>query len=313
MVNRSWQVPWLFRILATLKRARFVVTYHSLRYGSGDFSRLGRRMMRSVLQASSRCVTINEDIKGKLVAMGASPEKVSVVPPYLPPVIKEEDVAAVPPSVWTFIAAHRPVIPANAFAIIRDKGVDLYGIDMCVELCAALKKLYPAVGLVFFLPDVRDYEYFHELERRIAEKGIGGNFLFQTTPCQLYPVIMKSDIFVRPTAVDSYGISVAEAIHFKVPAVASDVCLRPEGAVLYKSRDAADFIRCVKAVWENYPDFKAKLESAGPVNALGDILAIFCALSPPLSPGAGPLPRQHRPYRLYQQPELSAGHVLAVH
>ena len=280
-VNRSWQVPWLFGILARLKRAGFVVTYHSLRYRPEDFSRLGRRMTKVVLKSASCCVTINAVIRERLVALGAPPGKVSVVSPYLPPLVKQEEITAVPPSVWTFIAAHRPVISANAFAIIRDKGVDLYGIDMCVELCAALKKLYPAVGLVFFLPDIRDYEYFHELKRRIAEKGIGDNFLFQTRPCQLYPVIMKSDIFVRPTVVDSYGVSVAEAIHFKVPAVASDVCLRPEGAVLFKRRDEADFIRCVKAVWENHPDFKAKLETAGPVSALGDILAIYRALSPP--------------------------------
>jgi len=90
---------------------------------------------------------------------------------------------------------------------------------------------------------------------------------------------MKSDIFVRPTAVDSYGISVAEAIHFKVPAVASDVCPRPEGAVLFKSRDTTDFIQRVKTVWENYPVFKAKLESLAVTSPLAVILSVYRRLA----------------------------------
>jgi len=273
--NLRWQIPAFFRCLALIKGARFVITYHSLRYSPEDFSPLGRRMMKAILKSAAHCITINEDIKGKLASLGAAPERLSVITPYLPPVVKEEEIAEVPPQVWAFMAAHKPVISANAFAIVKDKGVDLYGIDLCIELCAELKRDYPGVGLVFFLPSIRDFNYFDELKRRIAEKGIDDNFLFQTTPCQFYPVIMKSDIFVRPTAVDSYGISVAEAIHFKVPAVASDVCPRPEGTVLFKSRDTVDFLSRVKAVWENYADYIGRLESLRLPDGLDEILAVY--------------------------------------
>jgi glycosyltransferase involved in cell wall biosynthesis len=274
-VDRNWQIPEFFRCLAAMKRARLVLSYHAMRHNPQDFSPLGRRMTKAVLKSASHCIAINSEIKGKLVTLGAMPEKVSIVSPYLPPVIKEEEIAAVPPEVWTFIAGHTPIISANAFAIIKDKGEDLYGIDMCIGLCAALKSDYPSVGLIFFLPSIRDFEYFNELKRRISEKGIEGNFLFQTRPCQLYPVLMKSDIFVRPTATDSYGISVAEAIYFRVPSVASDVCRRPEGTVLFKSRDASDFITRVKTVWENYRNYKAKLESLAVTSPLDDILKIY--------------------------------------
>jgi glycosyltransferase involved in cell wall biosynthesis len=232
-------------------------------------------MTKDILKSAAHCIAVNLEIKRKLVSLGAMPEKVSIVSPYLPPVIKEEEIAAVPPEVWTFMANHTPLISANAFAIIRDKGEDLYGIDMCIELCAALKSIYPGVGLVFALPSIRDYEYFNELKRRISDKGIEDNFLFQTRPCQLYPVLMKSDIFVRPTTVDSYGVSIAESICFRVPAVASDVCMRPEGTVLFKSQDTADFIARVKSVWENYGYYKSKLESLQVTSPLDDILKIY--------------------------------------
>jgi len=240
---------------------------------------MGRRMMKFMLKSVSHCIAINPDIKEKLEAMGAQPEKISVIPSFLPPPVRAEEIAEIPRETWDFIAGHKPVIAANAYAIIKYQGQDLYGIDMCIELCAALKNIYPGVGLVFFLPRIGDNEYFDKLKRRISEKGVEDDFLFQTTPCQLYPVLMKSDIFVRPTAIDSYGISVAEAIHFKVPAIASDVCLRPEGTVIFKSRDIAEFIDRVRTVWENYTDFKSKLESPQMPVVLKEILAVYGAVA----------------------------------
>jgi glycosyltransferase involved in cell wall biosynthesis len=278
-VDWNWQIPEFFHYLATMKHAKLLVSYHAMSHSPQEFSHIGRWMTRDVLKSAAHCIAVNEEIKGKLVSLGAMPEKVSIVLPYLPPVVKEEEIAAVPPQVWTFMAAHKPIISANAFAIVRNKGEDLYGIDMCIELCAALKSIYPGIGLVFSLPSIRDHEYFRELKRRIAEKGIENNFLFQTTPCQLYPILMKSDIFVRPTLTDSYGVSVAEAIHFRVPAVASDVCQRPEGTVLFKNRATADFIDRVKSVWENYGEYKTKLESPAVTSPLHEILKIYRRLT----------------------------------
>ncbi len=274
-VDRNWQIPEFFRCLAAMKRARLVVSYHALRHNPQDFSRPGRRMTKDVLKSAAHIIAVSPVIKEKLLSLGAPPEKVSVVPAYLPPVIKEEEIAEVPREVWTFMAGHRPLICGNAFAIIRDKGEDLYGIDMCIELCAALKSTYPGVGLVFFLPSIRDYEYFNELKRRISEKGIEDNFLFQTRPCQLYPVLMKSDIFIRPTSTEGDAISVREAFYLKVPSVASDVAPRPEGTVLFKSRDTADFIDRVRAVWENYAEYKKRLESVEIPEIMNEILAVY--------------------------------------
>jgi glycosyltransferase involved in cell wall biosynthesis len=271
----NWKFPVFFFCLARVKGARFVLSYHSLRGGEEDFGSLGRRMMRRMLKSARHCIAINPDIKNKLVAMGARPERVSVITPFLPPVIQEEEVAAIPREVRDFMAVHKPLISANAFAVVKYRGQDLYGIDMCVELGAALKESYPRVGIVFCLPDIGDGQYFQEMMRSIAARGIAENFLFHTQPGQFYPVLMESDIFVRPTAADSYGVSVAEAIYFRVPAVASDVCDRPEGTVLFKNRDAADFIACVRAIWENYDDYKAKIESLAMPSPLDEILKIY--------------------------------------
>ncbi len=273
--NMNWKIPSIFCYLAIIKGARLVFSCHSLIYRPQDFSPLGRRMMKMMLKTASHCIAVNAEMKEKLVSMGARPDKVIVLTPYLPPLIKEEEIAEIPPEVWSFMKGHKPLLSANGSAIYKFNGEDLYGMDMCIDLCAALKSIYPGVGLVFCLQNISDYDYFHELKRKIAEKGIEDNFLFQTKPCQFYPVLMKSDIFVRPTNTDGDAISLREALYLKVPSVASDAVPRPEGTAIFKSRDTAGFIDCVKEVWENYTDHKKRVEHLSMPDVLGEILAIY--------------------------------------
>jgi glycosyltransferase involved in cell wall biosynthesis len=275
----NWIIAAVFFCLAKIKGAKYVLSYHSLRESEKDFGVIGRRMMRFILKSAAYCIAINSDIKKKLATMGARPERISVIPAFLPPSVKEAEVAEIPRETWDFMAGHTPLVTANAFAIIKYQGQDLYGIDMCIDLCAALKKDYPRIGFVFCLPGAGDDAAFNELKSRVSLQEIEDNFLFQTKPCQYYPVLMKSDIFVRPTSSDSYGVSVAEALFFGVPAIASDVCPRPTGTVLFQSRNIDDFIARVKMVRENYADYKEKLESLNLPNIKGEILRIYYTTS----------------------------------
>jgi glycosyltransferase involved in cell wall biosynthesis len=116
-----------------------------------------------------------------------------------------------PSEVKEFAASRRPLIVANAFQIVFYRGVDLYGLDMCVEVVAALKESYPHVGLIFAVAEVGEAAYFEKIKRRIDELGIEDNFLFLTGQRELWPLFRRADLMVRPTCSDAYGISVAEA------------------------------------------------------------------------------------------------------
>jgi hypothetical protein len=143
--------------------------------------------------------------------------------------------------VWNFINTHDPILTANAFRISFFQGEDLYGIDMCVRLCSKLKQQFPNIGLVFCLPDKNDENYFNQMMNMIQELEIGNNFLFVIESIELYPILSRSNLFLRPTNTDSYGISVAEALFLGIPAVASDVCERPYGSSLFHNRDEDEF------------------------------------------------------------------------
>ncbi|MBA7465670.1 hypothetical protein ES707_00840 [subsurface metagenome] len=224
-------------------------------------------------------IAVGPEIKENIVSLGVKPEYVAVIPAFIPPTVKDEDIAKIPQDVWDFMDSHSPVISANAFRITFYNNQDLYGIDMCVDLCAYLKQYYPKVGFVFCLPEIGDYKYFHKMKQRIKEKGVKINFLFQTKPCQMYPIIMKSDVFVRPTNTDGDAISLRESLYFRVPSVTSDVAQRPEGTILFRSRDIDDFCEKVRDVLDNYEEHKKILETVNLKDNFETILNIYQKLN----------------------------------
>lgn len=173
--------------------------------------------------------------------------------PFIPPPLEDEEaiLATYPAGVKDFAANRRPLVVANAFQIVFYRGVDLYGLDMCVGLVAALKDSHPNVGLVFALAEVGDEAYFEKMKRKIDELGVKDNFFFLTGQRELWPLFRRADLMVRPTCSDGYGISVAEALYLGCPAVASDVCERAPGTVTFANRDAEDFLlKCRRALDE---------------------------------------------------------------
>jgi glycosyltransferase involved in cell wall biosynthesis len=235
---------WLTRSLLLLIKLRskpIIYTFHSLRDDISSMAIYKRLLVRLVAKFGDHFIASGKGVKDALIYFGFPTEKISVVPPFLPPIIDEQDFAAIPKYVWSFINTHNPILTANAFRISFFHGEDLYGIDMCVRLCSKLKQQFPNIGLVFCLPDKNDVKYFNLMMNLIQELELGNNFLCVVENIELYPILSRSNLFLRPTNTDSYGISVAEALFLGIPAVASDVCERPYGSFLFRNRDEDDF------------------------------------------------------------------------
>jgi glycosyltransferase involved in cell wall biosynthesis len=242
-----WRRRFLLVVIGLLLGKKTVLTYHSLRREAHQQSLSERLISRFAARFASHSIAVGPAVRDELFAMGARPEKTSVIPAYLPPVLRKEDIDAVPRSVWDFADAHSPVISANAFHINFYRGQDLYGLDMCVDLCAALKGDYPELGFLFALPYVGEGVcYLEKIQQLIDEKGIRSSFMFITESCPFYPILMRSDVFVRPTNTDGDAISVREALQFGKPVVASDASFRPNGVVVFRSRDIEEFVSRVR-------------------------------------------------------------------
>jgi len=126
---------------------------------------------------------------------------------------------------------------------------DLYGLDMCIELTAILKEQYPNIGFLFALgSEEYHYDYLKKMKRRIADLKINTHFHFLTGQKQLWPLFKKADLMIRSTNTDGFAVSIAEALYFECPVIASDACFRPEGTILFKNRNLNDLTNCSLSV-----------------------------------------------------------------
>ena len=271
---------FLVSILCKIRKNKFIITFHSFRDGAKHFNLLEKIMLRQLLlKFVSHCIVVNSLIKNKLLSLNVDSNRISVIPAFFPPTTKQHDIDEIPQEIWGFIDNHKPIISANAFRISFYNDQDLYGIDMCIDLCAKLQGTYPRIGFIFCLSEVGDYDYFNKIRQKIAERGISDNFLFVVRSCQFYPILMKSNVFVRPTNTDGDAVSVREALYFKIPTVASDVVLRPEGVVLFKNRDVTDFTLKVKDLLDNYEWYKRRLEKVEVEDNFQQIMGVYKRLN----------------------------------
>jgi len=187
----------------------------------------------------------------------------------------DDEAALIPQYILDFINSKNFIISANASCIRFYDNQDLYGIDMCIELIEKLNTNIENIGLVFCIPDITNTEYFDKLKNLIKSKNIESNFLFVNEQMELCPIIKKSQLFLRPTNNDGYGVSIAEAIYYNVPAIASDVCERPEGTILFKSRDLGDLYNKTLDVMANYEESKIKIKNIKFEDNAGKLLDIY--------------------------------------
>lgn len=274
-LHRHLLEPVFLVVCKWLLGYRLLIMHHSSRF-LAERGCLYRVLLRWLVQRVDQQVFVGTHTQDSFKAIGCVvPGRISVESPFLPPDLRECDLlyAQYPESLKTFVAGDAPVVVINASRCVLYHGIDLYGIDMAIALVQELRKdwipvqagddilpsvCYPvrpersrrkrSLKLVIAISTVSDPVYYEELRARTDDRWCYWLVGFQQ---ELWPLFAHCDVLVRPTASDTFGISVQEALLVGTPAVASDVCERPAGTVLFNNRDQQDFNRAVKKVLKN--------------------------------------------------------------
>ncbi|MFC0904980.1 glycosyltransferase family 4 protein [Clostridium sp. MT-14] len=261
--ERNWYLLFILCLIKKIHKSKLILTIHSFREEPKKFNFLKKLCFYYSMKNVDQFIPVGENEKLKLIKYNCDISKIDVIPAYINPDYDESDDKLIPNYIWNFMKDNDFNIVANAYKISFYKNEDLYGIDMCVELCSRLKKYFrfKKIGFVFCLPDIGDYEYYSKLKNIIGKLQIRDRFLLVNEKIPLCPILKKSNLFLRPTNTDSYGISIAEALYYKVPSITSDVCRRPKGAILFKTRNIKDLYNKTVDVIENYKFYKKKLKN----------------------------------------------------
>lgn len=267
--TKNWKYRALICLACALNtNARPVFTIHSLRDEYAELSVMQRLCLKYTLRRASFLIAVNERIADKLEGWGADRKKIAVIPAFLPP--HDTDAGNIPAYVEKFMQDREPVLSANASGLRIIAGKEIYGVRRTIELCARLKENFPKVGVVFCLSKVDDRQYYEKMQGLIREYALEENFLFVTEPCDFFPVLKKSDVFLRPTTTDGDALSVRESLYLGVPAVVSDAVERPAGSMVFDTESQESLFLKTLECLENAND----IPKSG-YDYLGKILAVY--------------------------------------
>ena len=175
-------------------------------------------------------------------------QKVVILPTYISP--SKDECKGVTPDIEAFCRKHEYTMSANAHSLLNNVFGDVYGLDQIIELVNRLVyKDGMDVGVVFCIADISESSYYEACRARIHSLNLDDYFHFVIqSDVNGFEVWARTDLFLRPTMSDMEGVSVKEALEFGTPVVASDVCVRPREAVLYKKANVDDLYEKVIGV-----------------------------------------------------------------
>lgn len=236
----------LFYFLSCISIHEFSLVFHgrSLIEQYNRANKLIRLLIIKMLNKANFIQVVNPEFKDFISKLKIKNKNIFIKKAFLPPPIEEENkiINTYESELIDFLKSKKPLVVANGSYLRFYKNVDLYGLDMCIELIKMLKKDYPNIGFIFALANSnRNISYLKKMKSLIGSLNIENNFYFLIGQKKIWPLFKKTDLFVRPTNTDGDSASIREALYFEIPVVASNVTSRPEGCVIFKNRDLRDF------------------------------------------------------------------------
>lgn len=245
-INESvWRQRAVIMWLAKISGARVVLTLHSFREEITSAKSVSP-WIKTVLRNCDYIISSGQAETDKVQRAVHRTERVETLSPFIAPNITIKH-KPLPTEIEAFIASHDNIISANASNLDFHHGKDIYGIDLMLRLTERVN-VTKRVGTVFCLSKMTNQAYFDNIMKIIKDKELHDHFLFYYGTVEMWRIIKSSSIFIRPTRTDSYGISVAESIYCQTPAIASDVCKRAVGTILFKSEDEDDLYQKTMAL-----------------------------------------------------------------
>ena len=291
--SSSWAGRVAFTVLfRVLKRSATIVTLHnpditSLQIvGAGPeenpslFRRIVGPLLVRMLGLNSALIAVSSDIQRSLLGYGVRSTKVNMIPAHLRPTVTDDDVARVPAEVWDFIAEHSPVVVLTCSFLGLRNGADIYGLDRAVEACSLMRARFPDIGFLTLVTKVADEDYFRRTQEAIVARNVTRHFGLFRSGFELCPVLLRSDLHLRPTLVDGDAVSIREALHFGVPVLASDICARPSGCAVYQADDIRSLVEAAAAILNGASGRHDHVPAHGEVDFYEQVKSVYAALVP---------------------------------
>jgi glycosyltransferase involved in cell wall biosynthesis len=218
---------WLFSLL---RSENIIVTIHSERLL--NYSGLKLKIALFFLSKTKRLtlISVSKNLKGFLDSNGIS---TIFLPAYVPPNLINEKT----------VVSHKQIFLFSVWKFNKKLATEIYNVPLAFTF---LKKNKAKFKMLFLIGNELDSD--KEFLRNMIDDYSIENDLEVIYNENLIDYVKQCKFLLRPNLSDGYGVSIQEAMDLGVPAVASDVCERPVGAVLFKDNDLEDLSKKVEYV-----------------------------------------------------------------
>jgi len=243
---------WLFQLRGCL----VVATLHTAEPHE-QFGPVGSWLARLViwnLRRVQALVLVGKGAREALLPqLGCRPNQHLIHPWVTPPPGTGQ--ASLPAEVRSFVARGGPLLVANGAVRLRPVG-DLYGFDQLLAAMRLLVERGSPAKLLLYITSIssqtpEERAHYIKLKRECEDPTLRERVLWhESLHDEFVPAIAASDLVLRTTRFESFGLTVVEALALGKPVLASDAAPRQPGALLYHSGDVVDLADKIQAVLE---------------------------------------------------------------
>jgi glycosyltransferase involved in cell wall biosynthesis len=119
---------------------------------------------------------------------------------------------------------------------------------MCLSLIDRIVAKFPNAGLIIGVGDGNFERGAKSLGEVIEQRRLGTSVYVANGGVELWPLMTKADLFLRPTTTDGASVSVLEALYLGCPVLASDAVPRPQNVVLFNTDNMESFHESATAI-----------------------------------------------------------------
>jgi glycogen(starch) synthase len=219
-------------LLLGARHSKRIVTLHS-----GSFIRacellpkLMQLYIRFIFQQFDHLIAVNIEQRNYLTEkMQVRPERVSVIPAFLPPIASQSNRAHLPVPLIAFFDTYKDVLVTTGYCKPH------YGFHVIIQALDLLQD--PSVGLVIQFYTAKDEDYWQQIHRMAVRRE---NVYLSTEEMDEHnmgALLSAARVFIRGTSLDGDSVALREAAYFGCQIIATDCIDRPKGCLLYTFND----------------------------------------------------------------------------
>lgn len=278
-VSSMARFMWWGRLLtASTRSKKKILTIHHGNFVENYLrgNRLQRFLVRKALNSFNVILLPTADLRDSLVSeFGALTAQTEVIHSFIEP-----SEAKIAPSFGPFDEFVQTVCEnsISSTILVSGFGFSYYGYDILIEALEKVAKTDKRFAVVISFYGPEDETYRKSVVSRL--QAICPTLPFHDLdPEHFLYLLAHCDVYVRPTLVDSCGVSVYEALMLGTPVIASDVCRRPPGVFLHKTGDSSSLAQQILDVDESKEQHKGR-PGAFALGAGADLIELYRSLVP---------------------------------